>query len=80
MALGEILRMGMDICSALDSCEKCSILHRDIKTSNIYYSERAGYKLGDFGISRTMDSIHERLSLTSAGTIQYMAPEIYLGK
>ena len=80
MALGEILRMGMDICSALDSCEKCSILHRDIKTSNIYYSERAGYKLGDFGISRTMDSIHERMSMTSAGTIQYMAPEIYLGK
>lgn len=80
MALGEILQMGMDICSALDSCEKSNILHRDIKTSNIYYSERAGYKLGDFGISRTMDSIHERMSMTSAGTIQYMAPEIYLGE
>ena len=77
---GEILRMGMDICTALEACEKNSILHRDIKISNIYYSDRAGYKLGDFGISRTMDSIHERMSMSSAGTIQYMAPEVYMGR
>ena len=76
----EVIRLGLDICTALDSCEKNHILHRDIKPSNIFYSDKAGYKLGDFGISRMMSAIHEKMSMTGAGTIQYMAPEIYFGQ
>ena len=75
----QTLQLGLDICNALISCEKENIIHRDIKLSNIFYSEKGGYKLGDFGISRTMDSIHEKMSMSSAGTIQYMAPEVYFG-
>ena len=75
----QTLQLGLDICSALVSCEEKNIIHRDIKLSNIFYSEKGGYKLGDFGISRTMDSIHEKMSMSSAGTIQYMAPEVYHG-
>ena len=75
----EVIRLGMDICNALSCCEQLGILHRDIKPSNIFYRERAGYKLGDFGISRTMDSIYESRSMSGIGTIQYMAPEVYFG-
>lgn len=75
----QTLQMGLDICTALISCEQLNIIHRDIKLSNIFYSEKGGYKLGDFGISRTMDSIHEKNTMSSAGTIQYIAPEVYLG-
>ena len=75
----QALQLGLDICNALVSCEEKNIIHRDIKLSNIFYSEKGGYKLGDFGISRTMDSIHEKMSMSSAGTIQYMAPEVYHG-
>jgi serine/threonine protein kinase len=75
----QTLQLGLDICNALVSCEEKNIIHRDIKLSNIFYSEKGGYKLGDFGISRTMDSIHEKMSMSSAGTIQYMAPEVYHG-
>ncbi len=75
----EIIRLGLDICDALDHCKKKNILHRDIKPSNIFRSENAGYKLGDFGISRTLASLREQMSLTGIGTIQYMAPEVYFG-
>ena len=75
----QTLQMGLDICTALVSCEKQNIIHRDIKLSNIFFSETGGYKLGDFGISRTMDSIHEKMSMSSAGTMLYMAPEVYFG-
>ena len=77
--LKQTLQLGLDICNALISCEKRNIIHRDIKLSNIFYSDKGGYKLGDFGISRTMDSIHEKVSMSSAGTIQYIAPEVYFG-
>lgn len=75
----EVVRLGIDICSALVRCEEKNIIHRDIKPGNLFYSENAGYKLGDFGISRTMESIHERMSMSGVGTIQYMAPEVYFG-
>ena len=75
----EVIRLGLDLCAALDHCQKKNILHRDIKPSNIFHSGTAGYKLGDFGISRTLASLREQMSMTSAGTMQYMAPEVYFG-
>ena len=76
----EIVRLGTDICSALTFCEQKNILHRDIKTSNLFHSNEAGFKLGDFGISRSMASIREKAAMSGIGTIQYMAPEIYQGR
>ncbi len=74
----ELIRIGTDICNALTACEQKNILHRDIKTSNLFYSEEAGFKLGDFGISRTMASIREKSSMSGIGTLRYMAPETSL--
>ena len=76
----ELIRLGTDICTALVFCEQKNILHRDIKTSNLFYSPEAGFKLGDFGISRSMSSIREKASMSGIGTIQYMAPEVYQGR
>lgn len=76
----ELIRLGTEICSALTFCEHKNILHRDIKPGNLFYSPEAGYKLGDFGISRTMASIREKASMSGIGTLQYMAPEIYQGR
>jgi len=76
----EVIRMGMELCNALDCCEKNRIIHRDIKPSNIYYDDGKSYKIGDFGISRTMESIYEQASMSKLGTLDYMAPEIYRGE
>lgn len=75
----KIIQIGVDICSALELCEQRNIIHRDIKPGNIFLSEINGYKLGDFGISRTMESIYENATMSGIGTLHYMAPEVYAG-
>ena len=73
-----IVKLGMDICSALDVCERADILHRDIKPSNILVSEQGDFKLGDFGVSRTLEN-ENTYGTKGIGTYDYMAPEIYNG-
>lgn len=80
MSRSEVIRLGSEICDALSLCEKKNIIHRDIKLGNLFFSEKTGYKLGDFGISRTMSSIYEKASMSGSGTPQYMAPEVYRGE
>ncbi len=74
----EVRKLGADICSALEVMAKYNILHRDIKPSNIFVSSSGEYKIGDFGVSRTMDSAAN--GVTMAGTLNYMAPELNRGQ
>ncbi len=74
----DVVRLGMDICSALELCEKRNIIHRDIKPDNIFLSKDGDYELGDFGIARELEKTTGGLS--KKGTYSYMAPEVYLGK
>ena len=71
---GQVLRIATDICSALCFCEKRKILHRDIKPANIFMSPDGTYKLGDFGIAKTVEKTTRS---TKIGTYNYMAPEVY---
>lgn len=74
----DILKLGMDISSALSDCKKLKIIHRDIKPDNIFISKFGSYKLGDFGIARNLERTTSGLS--KKGTYNYMAPEVYMGK
>ncbi len=71
----EAIKIGIDICSALEVCAKSNIIHRDIKPSNIFVNANGDYKLGDFGIARVLGSTTSGVS--KKGTYSYMAPEIY---
>ena len=75
----EILKIGRDICTALMFCEKKGIIHRDIKPANLFADGFGCFKVGDFGVSRRMDTVHVALTMTGIGTISYMAPEVYKG-
>lgn len=74
----DVIQLGIDICSALENCQKDQIIHRDIKPENIFISRHGNYKLGDFGIARQLDSRSSGLS--TKGTFNYMAPEVYYGQ
>ena len=78
MARRDIIRLGIDICKALELCQRYNIIHRDIKPENIFISDNGDYKLGDFGIARTIERTSSGLS--KKGTYSYMAPEVYAGK
>lgn len=71
----DVIRLGVDICSALEVCEQNYIIHRDIKPDNIFVSRFGEYKLGDFGIARKLEATQANLS--RKGTLNYMAPEVY---
>ncbi|MBR0136330.1 MAG: leucine-rich repeat domain-containing protein [Clostridia bacterium] len=74
----EVLKLGIDICSALDVCSQRGIIHRDIKPDNIFVNDRGVYKLGDFGIARNLEKTATFMS--KKGTFNYMAPEVYKGE
>jgi len=73
----DVIKLGSDICRALELCQKFNIIHRDIKPDNIFISKLGDFKLGDFGIARTVEKTTSGLS--KKGTYNYMAPEIYRG-
>ena len=70
----EVVRLGIDICSALEICNRQNVIHRDIKPENIFVNQYGYYKLGDFGIARTLENATAGLS--QKGTYNYMAPEV----
>lgn len=69
-----VIKIGKDICNALVLCKKHEIVHRDIKPQNIFISANGDYKLGDFGIAKTVE---KTMGGTKIGTYKYMAPEVY---
>lgn len=71
----QIIRLGIDLCTALDICRRHSIVHRDIKPENIFVNESGDYKLGDFGVARNLERVTNGMS--RKGTPNYMAPEVY---
>ena len=71
----DVIRLGIDMCRALELCQKYNIIHRDIKPENIFVSAGGDFKLGDFGIARTVEKTVSGLS--KKGTYNYMAPEVY---
>ncbi len=71
----DAVKIGTDICSALEVCARQNIMHRDIKPSNIFVNANGDYKLGDFGIAKVLNGATAGVS--KKGTYSYMAPEIY---
>lgn len=76
----EVIQIGCDICRALILCHRKGIIHRDIKPDNIFYNKDGNYKLGDFGISKSLPDIANGYAGTGVGTFAYMPAEQLKGK
>eukprot|EP01133_Synstelium_polycarpum_P001142 gene1142-1306_t len=55
------------------------VIHRDLKTQNIFLTKRNIVKLGDFGISRVLKDTMD-MAKTIVGTPYYMSPEVFENK
>ena len=73
----DVVKLGVDICTALELCGQRDIVHRDIKPENIFINDFGYFKLGDFGIARKLENATGGLS--QKGTYNYMAPEVATG-
>ena len=71
----EIVKLGIDIATAIDVINKHELVHRDIKPQNIFANSTGDYKLGDFGTARSVRS--DATAMSVKGTYNYMAPEIF---
>ncbi|XP_050341942.1 serine/threonine-protein kinase Nek8 isoform X2 [Bactrocera neohumeralis] len=66
------------ISSAINYMHSENILHRDLKTANVFLNKRGIVKIGDFGISKIMNT--KVLAQTVLGTPYYFSPEMCEGK
>jgi NIMA (never in mitosis gene a)-related kinase len=71
----EALRMFTQCCLALQHCHSRHILHRDLKSQNIFLTKSGTVKLGDFGIAKVLDHTQAE-AMTLIGTPVYLAPEV----
>jgi len=63
--------------SAIETCHKHSIVHRDIKLQNILLDASNNIKLIDFGLSNFVEN--DAFRNTFCGTPAYASPEILMG-
>jgi serine/threonine-protein kinase len=86
LPISEVLRIGLQLCDALDAVHAAGIVHRDLKPENLFLIERPGepafLKVLDFGICKFHDLGSRRITATGTaiGTPQFMAPEQLEGR
>jgi NIMA (never in mitosis gene a)-related kinase len=78
--LSTVVRWVTELTSAVQHVHSRRILHRDIKTANIFLTDDVDphVKLGDFGVSRAF-STETNLAETMCGTPYYLSPELVRG-
>ena len=70
-----VLDLFVQTALAIKHCHDRKLLHRDIKSQNIFLAKGGIVKVGDFGVAKVLDSTCAMAS-TAIGTPYYLSPEI----
>lgn len=74
----QILDWFCQLALAISHIHKKNIIHRDLKPKNILLDKQDQVKIGDFGISKMLESTFD-MATTATGTPFYLSPEVCLG-
>jgi tRNA A-37 threonylcarbamoyl transferase component Bud32 len=72
-------RLGVQIATGLEYAHSKRIVHRDVKTANLFFTKEKVVKIMDFGLAKMIEEVR-RASTVVGGTPYYMAPEQSLGE
>jgi serine/threonine protein kinase len=75
LGVDEVLAIGVQVSSAVETAHRAGIVHRDIKPANILTTDYNRPALTDFGISGTVDTLDEDAGMS----IPWSAPEAFSG-
>lgn len=79
LELGEVVRLAGHAAQGLDALHAASVLHRDVKPSNVLLDADRSAALSDFGLARMVDSTRVTETGVLLGTPHYLAPELVAG-
>ena len=80
VAPDEAIRVGIEVCRALEYAHAHGVVHRDIKPSNILVRPDGAVKVTDFGIAKMIGNTRLTSTGQTMGTVRYMSPEQVRGK
>ncbi len=80
LPVAEVVRIGAQICQALQYAHQRGIVHRDLKPGNVWLTRDGTVKLGDFGLAAVLNLSRVSLEGVLLGTVAYMAPEQATGQ
>nr|XP_057935086.1 serine/threonine-protein kinase Nek3 [Doryrhamphus excisus] len=75
----DILKWFAEMCAGAKHIHDKRVLHRDLKSKNIFLTDKGTVKLGDFGSACVLNS-SKAYACTYVGTPYYVAPEIWENK
>jgi NIMA (never in mitosis gene a)-related kinase len=75
----QVLDWFVQVCLAMKHVHDRKVLHRDIKSQNVFLTKAGIVKLGDFGIARVLSNTRE-IARTMVGTPYYLSPELVQNK
>jgi serine/threonine protein kinase len=75
LPLADVVNLGIQIASGLGAAHRKGVIHRDLKTANVFITSEGLVKILDFGLAKLSGVTQLTKPETTLGTVSYMSPE-----
>lgn len=75
----QIWKWSIQVAVGLQHMHSRHVLHRDLKSANVFITAQQDAKIGDLGVSKVLSMTHE-MAHTVVGTPYYLSPELCEGR